>query len=140
MLETLLYSNNTFIRTPKNLVMDSLTFEELKQRSLTLIQEFKKHGKREWGPEACVIELQKQLGELAKLVMSAEGYYIKQRDNIDKYAVDKEKLADEMSDILFILIRLADHYGIDLEKEHLKQIKLAYEWFETHTELLQFSA
>ena len=114
--------------------MASLTFEELKQRSLALINEFKKHEKKEWGPEACVLELQKQLGELAKFVMSAEKYYIKQRDNMDQYAVTKEKLGDEMSDILFNLIRLADHYGIDLEAEHLKQIKQAYEFFKENPE------
>ena len=49
--------------------------------------------------------------------------------NINKYAnvlkLIAEKIADELSDVLFMIIRIADHYKIDLEKEHLKQLDMA---------------
>ncbi len=117
--------------------MASLTFDEIKEKTLKLHSEFAKHEKKPWGPEACVMELQKQLGELAKYVMSIENYYIKHRDKLEEYKTTKEKLGDEMSDILFILIRLANHYGVDLEKEYLNQIDLAYKWFEENKDLAE---
>ena len=38
---------------------------------------------------------------------------------------DRVDIADELSDILLITIRIADHYGIDLEHEHLRQPEIA---------------
>ncbi len=106
------------------------SFNEIIGESVRLINEFKKREKKEWTPEVITLELQKQVGELSKFIMSKEGYYIKARDDMENYKATKEKIGDEMSDILFMLIRLADHYDIDLEKEHLKQIALAYKFFE----------
>ena len=57
--------------------------------------------------------------------MIYEGYYMAGRDLLPEYQTSKEKIADELSDILFMIIRISNYYNIDLEKEHLKQLNIA---------------
>jgi hypothetical protein len=40
-------------------------------------------------------------------------------------SADRKAIADEPSDILFTAIRLAEHYQIGLETEHLQQLEIA---------------
>ena len=103
----------------------SKSFQEIIDRSLTVINEFKTVEKRPWGAEAILIELMKQVGELSKLVMVTEKYYMAGRDNVPEYQSSKEKIGDELSDIFFMTIRLANHYNIDLEKVHLQELDIA---------------
>jgi NTP pyrophosphatase (non-canonical NTP hydrolase) len=105
--------------------MSNKTFQEIIDRSLEVINEFKKVEKKPWGAEGAIIELMKQVGELSKLVMVTEGYYMAGRDNSPEYQSSKEKIGDELSDILLMTIRLADHYGINLEETHLKELDIA---------------
>ena len=102
-----------------------LSFQDVLNRTTALIREFEKVEKRPWGIEGAMIELQKQVGELSKQIMAFEGYYIPYRDTQPEYKTSKERIADELSDILIMVIRIADHYKIDLEKEHLAQIDIA---------------
>ncbi len=68
-----------------------------------------------------MMELTKQVGELSKLIMVYEKYYFSDRGKMDKqYESTKEKIADELADILYVIIRIAKHYHIDLEKAHLQ--------------------
>jgi NTP pyrophosphatase (non-canonical NTP hydrolase) len=54
--------------------------------------------------------LTEEVGEVAKIVARKYGEQsLKKEDNIDN-------LADELSDVLFVLICLANQTGIDLEK------------------------
>ena len=86
-----------------------------------IIERFEKIEQRSWGAEGAMIELQKQVGELAKLIMVQEKYYFDKRNELDpKYEANKEKIADELADILYAIIRLAKHYNIDLLDAHLK--------------------
>ncbi len=100
-------------------------FQEVIEKSLEVIKEFKKVEKRNWGIEGAMMELSKQVGELSKNVMAFEGYYMAARDSLPEYQTSKDKIADELSDILFIIIRIAQHYGIELEKEHMNQLNIA---------------
>ena len=59
-----------------------------------------------------MIELSKQVGELAKQIMIKEKYYALESDVCD---VD-ERLGNEMADVIAQVMRLADFYKIDLEK------------------------
>ena len=59
-----------------------------------------------------MIELAKQVGELAKQVMIKERYYALEGEDPD---VD-ERLGNEMADVIAQIMRLADYYKIDLEK------------------------
>jgi len=101
-----------------------LTFQEVKERTEDLIKDFEKFEKREWGVEGAMIELMKQVGELSKYVMMIESYYIPARDTKSEYMASKEKIADELFDIYFMVVRIARHYNLDLEKEILKQIDI----------------
>jgi NTP pyrophosphatase (non-canonical NTP hydrolase) len=67
-----------------------------------------------------MIELAKQVGDLAKHVMVAEQYYLPDRDVDPRYATTKDEIADELADVLLAIIRISDHYGIDLERAHVK--------------------
>ena len=101
------------------------SFQEVVDKSLEVIREFEKVEKRKWGVEGAMMELAKQVGELSKNVMMFENYYMAGRDSLPEYATSKEKIADELSDILFTVIRIAEHYGVDLEKEHMNQLDIA---------------
>lgn len=102
-----------------------LMFQEIITKSLEVIREFEKVEKKKWGGEGAMMELSKQVGELAKNVMMFEGYYMAGRDSLPEYQNSKDKIADKLSDILFMVIRIAEYYKIDLEKEHLKQLDIA---------------
>jgi NTP pyrophosphatase (non-canonical NTP hydrolase) len=120
------------------------TFRELVVETLRVVNRFQKVEKRKWGVEGAMIELTKQVGDLAKNIMTEEGYYMKGRykkpikmtkEKIESYVKQgmifedyrgsKEKIADELSDILYLVIRIAAHYKIDLEKEHFRQLEIA---------------
>ena len=102
-----------------------IAFQEVIEKSLEAVREFEKVEKRKWGAEGAMMELSKQVGELSKNVMAFEGYYMAGRDFVPKYRASKEKIADELSDVLFMVIRIAEHYKIDLEKEHMNQLDIA---------------
>lgn len=63
-----------------------------------------------------MIELTKQVGELAKQVMIKEKYYALTGEvtNVD------EQLGNEMADVIAQVIRLASYYNIDLEKAFIE--------------------
>lgn len=80
------------------------------------IAAFNEVEQRKWGVEATMIELAKQAGDLAKHIMVQEKYYLKEREGKPEYKTTKQNLGDELADIFFCLVRLADLYRIDLEK------------------------
>ncbi|MBN2094491.1 MAG: hypothetical protein JW727_00430 [Candidatus Aenigmarchaeota archaeon] len=95
------------------------TFKELVEISRRVIKEFEKIEQRKWSVEASAIELTKQVGDVARRIMVAEGYYLKGRDDDPFYRTGKAELADELSDVICCIVRIADHYGIDLEEAQL---------------------
>lgn len=97
----------------------SYTFEELIEITRKVIAAFNAVEQRSWGIEATTIELMKQVGDLSKRIMTFEGYYLHDRTNDPVYAADKDAIADELADILYCVIRVAEHYHIDLEQAHL---------------------
>ncbi|MFH0701017.1 MAG: hypothetical protein V2A62_01115 [Candidatus Woesearchaeota archaeon] len=104
--------------------MGEMTFKEAVKLAESIIVRFEKIEGRKWGAEGSLIELQKQVGELSKLIMVYEKYYFSDRDKIDKqYEASTEKIADELADVFYALIRIARHYNIDLEKAHLEARK-----------------
>lgn len=101
--------------------MDSDTFEEALEKIRSNIKRFEKIEGKPWGAEGAVIELAKQVGDLSALIMNREGYYFSGRDKLsDKYDSSNEKIADELADILLAVVRIADHYGVNLEAANTK--------------------
>jgi NTP pyrophosphatase (non-canonical NTP hydrolase) len=98
-----------------------MTFKEAIELARSIINRFEKIEGKPWKIDGSMIELSKQVGDLSKLVMSYEGYYPKDRGKLDRqYLATKERIADELADLLFMIIRIAGYYGIDLEKAHIK--------------------
>lgn len=90
----------------------SRTFSEMQDMYKDIVTRFNKIELREWKAEGAMIELSKQVGELAKQVMLKENYYAFSEDE----ATVNERLGNEMADVIAQVMRLADHYEIDLEK------------------------
>jgi len=92
--------------------MQKMTFEEMQNLYGSIVKRFNKIELNEWKAEGAMIELTKQVGELAKQVMIKEKYYALTEDATD---VD-ERLGNEMADVIAQVMRLSDYYGIDLQK------------------------
>lgn len=102
----------------------NISFQEVIKLTKDVILRFEKIEGRKWGAEGALIELQKQVGELSKGVMVYENYYFSDRNKLDKnYETTKERIADELADILHAIIRIAIHYEIDLEEAHINARK-----------------
>lgn len=91
------------------------TFTEMQEMYRGITERFGKIELQEWKAEGAMIELTKQVGELAKQVMIKEKYYALTSEVPD---VD-ERLGNEMADVIAQVMRLADYYQIDLEKAFL---------------------
>ncbi len=92
------------------------TFAEMQEMYREVVKRFNKIELQEWRAEGAMIELSKQVGELAKQVMIKEKYYALEGDVPD---VDK-RLGNEMADVIAQVMRLAEHYQIDLEKAFIE--------------------
>ncbi len=69
-----------------------------------------KHGVRYFNELTNMAILSEEVGEVARIIARKHGEQnSKESDNI-------ENLADELSDVLFVIICLANQSGIDLEK------------------------
>lgn len=103
-----------------------MSFEEAVSLARETIKRFEKVEGKPRGVEDSMIELSKQVGQLSALIMMQENYYPSDRDNDDpQYNASKEKIADELADILFMTMRIADQYGINLEEAHKKALENA---------------
>ena len=92
------------------------SFVEMQEMYKGIVKRFNKIELQDWKAEGAMIELSKQVGELAKQVMIKEKYYALTGDVPD---VD-EKLGNEMADVIAQVMRLAEYYNIDLEKAFIE--------------------
>ncbi len=97
-----------------------MTFYQAIELFRPIYRRFEKLQGRPWGVEGAMIELSKQAGELARLVMVTEGYYYPERSRLPQYAAGREAIGDELADIFAQLIRIADYYEIDLVQAYLR--------------------
>ena len=112
--------------------MNTLTLEEAINDIRKSVSRFEKIEGKPWGVEGAVIELSKQVGQLSALVMNREGYYYanREKDN-SEYTSSNDNIADELSDIMFAVVRIADHYGIDLVETNIQTRKLEDQFLKT---------
>lgn len=76
----------------------------------------KTHGVRYFSELTNTAVLMEEVGELARIMARRYG------DQSFKKNEDAEKLGDEMADVLFVLICLANQTGINLEEELKKNL------------------
>lgn len=96
------------------------SFNDLIEITRKVISAFDAVEQRPWTIEATMIELTKQVGDLAKHIMMAEHYYLADRAQVPHYQTSAADIGDELADILYCLVRIAGHYQIDLEEAHLQ--------------------
>ena len=94
----------------------SKTFVEMQEVYEQIVRRFSKIELQEWKAEGAMIELSKQVGELAKQVMIKEKYYAL----TDEVPEVDGRLENEMADVIAQVMRLAMHYNIDLEKAFIE--------------------
>lgn len=69
-----------------------------------------------WTPFVMVTDLLEEAGEVAAIVKGLEGFKPPEK------AKTKEMLATELSDLLYIIFVLAEHYGVELEETFLQTV------------------
>jgi 2-polyprenyl-3-methyl-5-hydroxy-6-metoxy-1,4-benzoquinol methylase/NTP pyrophosphatase (non-canonical NTP hydrolase) len=98
----------------------SISFREMVELTKQAKAAFDRVEQRPWSVEANVIELMKQVGDLAKRVMVFERYYLPDRDRHPAYQTTLDNIANELADVLYCVIRLMLYYEIDLEEAFVK--------------------
>jgi NTP pyrophosphatase (non-canonical NTP hydrolase) len=71
---------------------------------------------RKWDPFVIVTDLLEEAGEVAGTVKGLEGFKPPEKPKT------KEMLAEELSDLLYTIFVLAEHYGINLEETYLEHV------------------
>jgi len=89
----------------------------LKQSQITVDEWIKTIGVRYFNELTNTAILMEEVGELARIMAREYG------EQSWKKGAEKEDLGDEMADVLFVLICLANQTGIDLEEALLKNLK-----------------
>ena len=69
-----------------------------------------------WTPFVMVTDLLEEAGEVASVVKGLEGFKPPEKPKT------KDMLATELSDLLYILFILAEHYGINLEESFIQTV------------------
>ena len=83
---------------------------EIKKLQNKVDKWIKNHGVRYFNELTNMAILSEEVGEVARIIARKYGEQsLKENDNVDD-------LGDELSDVLFVLICLANQTGIDLEK------------------------
>lgn len=83
---------------------------EIKELQKTVDAWIKKHGVRYFNELTNTAVLMEEVGELARIMAREYG------EQSYKEGAKKESLSDEMADVLWVLVCLANQTGVDLEK------------------------
>lgn len=107
---------------------ETLSLLEMQELSRKVFEGFKPLETRTWGIEAAGLELVKQVGDLTKQLMGIENYYLPSRTVQSEYKPSKERIANELADILHWIFYIADYYGISLDTAFVqaRQAELSY--------------
>ncbi|MDH4358764.1 MAG: MazG-like family protein [Candidatus Berkelbacteria bacterium] len=95
-----------------------MSLEEIKKRSRSLFERFEKIEPRRWTVEGSVMELATEVGDLTEVVLRKEYYKQNIYEDLDY------QIRDEVADVLFVLMRIADYYGINLDEAYEEMEKL----------------
>lgn len=95
---------------------EDITIQKLIKKTVELRELFSKIEEKPWNIEAFMIELLAETGTLADSVMIKEGY---RKTRSEGEEIDLE---DDISDILFLLIMIAEHYNIDIASSYIQMI------------------
>jgi NTP pyrophosphatase (non-canonical NTP hydrolase) len=108
----------------------SKSLNEVAEMIRVVGRDFDAANRRKWGIQGLMMELSKQVGDLSRAVLTLEGYYLPDRDTSPAYAADRDRVANELADIFYCIVRIAQHYDLDLEEAHMNA--RAAEWRYLH--------
>lgn len=94
------------------------SFADLVRINRAVASAFDGRERRPWTGLTEVAELAKQVGDLARAILSHEQWYLRERDATAHYSADRDRIGDELADILYCLLRLADRWSVDLAAAH----------------------
>ena len=78
----------------------------------------KEHGVRYFDPLTNLAQLTEEVGEVARIISRKYG------EQSEKKSDKKKDLAEELSDVLFVIICLANQTNCDLEKAFFEKLSL----------------
>ena len=107
-----LFTNNLTYQIPN--IMENITLHEAQEMVDNWISTI---GRRYFSELTNMVLLTEETGELARIIARQFG------DQVAKEGDMKKKLGEEMADILWVLICLANQTGVDLTKEFLNTIR-----------------
>ncbi len=99
---------------------DVYSFHDLIVMTRKVITAFQDVEQRAWTIETTMMERTKQVGDLARRILVQERYYLADRDDRPEYHTTVVDIGDELADILYCVIRVAEYYHIDLEAAHIQ--------------------
>jgi len=103
-----------------------MTIEDLVQETMRLRERFQRQEKREWTIEVMATELMAEVGTLADCIMIKEGYRKSRTGELVNFA-------DELADVLFVVVLIAQHYGIEIEGAYLSMLKATHRKLDHRT-------
>lgn len=83
----------------------------------------RKYGVRYFSELTNMAILSEEVGEVARIIARTYGEQSPGMKEAGRGAGEKEELADELGDVLFVLICLANQTGIDLEEAFRKNLE-----------------
>ncbi len=89
---------------------------KIKEAQKLVDQWIRKYGVRYFSELTNMVILTEEVGELARVIARSYG------EQSSKKSDQKKKLDEEMADVLFVLICLANQTGVDLEKAFEKNL------------------
>jgi NTP pyrophosphatase (non-canonical NTP hydrolase) len=94
----------------------SVTLSEAQFMCWKIFRKINSQLGRDWNPFVMVTDILEEAGEVASVVKGLEGFKPPEKPKT------KEMLATELSDLLYIIFVLAEHYKINLEKTFLQTV------------------
>ena len=94
---------------------------EIKNLQLKVDNWIKNHGVRYFNELTNMAQLTEEVGEVARIISRKYG------EQSFKDSDEKVDLADELSDVLFVLLCLANQTGVDLQKSFNDRLKMKAE-------------
>lgn len=92
----------------------------MQKQVANLFKKYQSQGTKMWTYETASHDLQYQIGKLSKCILQLKNY--RYRENLTDEEI-KEKLADELVDIMAEVLFIADELNIDLYKSWQKMIE-----------------
>lgn len=105
------------LASPDNPLVSQKNTTDIIKYSQVISKLFSEIQNRDWTIDVVALELTKQVGDLTRRLLTREGYYHNHRHSEQSYTGTNAAIADELADIFLGIVRVAEHYKIDLHRE-----------------------